>query len=644
MPSPIPDHGWSMTRAGVALVTTADGTITGEQATGLFHRDRRIVSKLQLSVDGEPPAYLNGATVGAAADRLIYGYWAGGPDPQAVIVRERSLQGGYHERLTFHGSQEPVTLHIEIRLEPGTATVYHLDEDTYGLDEVELLGDALWATGAALSGLTVAQDVTIDPGTPTSLSWGVALDVKQPPIRPSTAILTRDPGLQRSVDNSAWSFESLTVSEPHTGLPFVAAGAPHFLALFGRDALSTSVLSMIADPHRALETLEVLAEYQGSVQDQRTLESPGRVLHELRIGEMGVFGLEPGTAYYGSVDATPLFVIAMLECLRWGAPRNRLEQLLPSARSAMAWCRSHTDEFGFIQSVPHEGGITNQNWKDSGDSIVRPDGSVLQEATTPVEVQGYFHDALVGLAELETALGDSNEAEGLLEEAEQLAERFHQHFLVDDPSLVALALDSAGEPIPVRASNAGHLLDSEIIDDDLAAKLSDRLFSDQEFSGWGIRTLAATETAYNPLGYHVGSVWPHDNAVMLRGLARRGFDGYTRLLASSLADLAAASHHQLPELLGGFSREQFPEPVPYPASARPQAWAAAVPYQIVTALLGLQPQIHVNKLRLRPVLNAEERIVVKGLHLGERTISIEASGSDAIVSGDTEGLTIDIES
>ena len=632
-----------MAGAGVALVTEADGTISGEEATGLYHRDRRIVSGMRLLVDGQPPVYLNGAATGAATHRLTYGHWGDSPDPLAVIVRERSLNNGYQEHLSIHCFRDPISLQVEVHLLAGGGTVYHLDQETHSPEDARLLAEALWADGAAKSGLTLKTNLSVNPGTPSSFSWGIKIDVEMPTVRPSTLVTTGDSRLQRALESSAWTFEALTVQEPRTGISFLAAGAPHFLALFGRDALFASILSMVADPRRTLETIEILASYQGKDRHPLTLEDHGRILHELRIGDMGVFDLDPGTAYYGSIDATPLFVVAMSEALCWGISPSQLEPLLPMARSAIAWCRAHTDKFGFIQSVPHDGGIANQNWKDSGDSIVRPDGSVVQGATSPVEVQGYFHQALYGLAELESAFGNRSEAAALFNEAETFAERFHQHFLVDEPCLVALALDASGEPIPVRASNVGHLLGTDLITDELAGRLVDRLFSEEEFSGWGVRTLAASEAAYNPLGYHVGSVWPHDNAVLLRGLAHRRFDSQTRRLAAALVELAVAERHQLPELLGGFPRTQIPEPVPYPASARPQAWAAAVPYQIVTALLGLQPEIHHNRVRIHSVLKDDQRIKISRLRLGERMIDIDARGSDATVSGDIDGLTISVE-
>jgi len=639
MPEPLPDHGWSMTSAGVAVVTNSDGTI-GSRGSGIYSRDRRIVARMQLLVEGAAPPQLGGVRVGPSVDRLTYGYWTDAPDPQAVIVRERSVSRGYCERLTVLCFRRAIDFVVEIEMEAGNATIYHLDEEVRSNEDAVFVESMLWTDDCSANGMTITKHVSVRPGEQLTFAWGLDIGADQPDIEPITSIRTSDRRLQVAVNNAAWDLEALTVADPRTRRSFIAAGAPHFLAIFGRDALVTSMLTLLAGTDRALDTLDVLAAYQGKSHNSRTLEAPGRILHELRIGDMGVFNLEPGVAYYGSVDATPLFVSLLAECLRWGAPDTRLEALMPAARSAMQWCREHVDQFGFVQSVPHEAGIGNQGWKDSADSVVRPDGTVVREATTLVEVQGYVHQALCGLADLEDAVGEPRRSAALREEADSFAQTFRRHFEIGGNVHVALALDAAGHPIAVRASNVGHLMATDLIDTHMAKLLADRLFSPEEFSGWGIRTLSADETAFNPLGYHVGSVWPHDNAVLLRGLTHRALRAQTVILSRALIDLASAETHGLPELLGGFDRAEFPDPVPYPASARPQAWAAAVPFQIVTSLLGLRPALHRNELRLRPLLETNESIIVDGLRLGERTIRIEATGSKAVVSGDTAGLHI----
>ncbi len=642
MPTRLPDRGWSMTKGGVAMVTEADGTM-GDGATGIYVRDRRIVAGMRLRIDGEAPVQLSGARLSAGADRLTYGYWTDAPDPQAVILRERSLDDGYHEKVTVQCFRRAVTFTLNIELDPGGATVYHLEGEAATDRDVDLVASIVWVDGCSVDGLTVSAAVAVEPGEEITFSWGLRSEIEQPRPQPATSVAASSSRLQRALHGAQWDLEALTVIEPRTQRPFLAAGSPHFLALFGRDALIASLFTMLASTDRALNTLEVLAEYQGTSHDDDTLEAPGRILHELRIGEMGVFGLDPGVPYYGSVDSTPLFVILLTECLHWGEPSSRLKPLLGPARAALEWCRSHVDRFGFVRSEPHDAGIGNQGWKDSGDSIVRPDGSVVRETTSLVEVQGYFHQALLGLADLEESLGDPGASAGLRKEAADLAVRFREHFLVGPDVHVALALDATGDPVAVRASNVGHLLAGELIDDTTARCLARRLLSPEEFSGWGIRTLSADEAAFNPLGYHVGTVWPHDNAAILRGFTSRGFADETVKLSRALIDLAAAEQHTLPELVGGFDRADFAEPTPYPMSARPQAWAAAVPFQIVTALLGFRPALHRNEIRLRPLLEPHETITLDKLRLGNRTIRVQATGHEISVTGDIDGLDIIVE-
>ena len=645
MPAPLPQNARSLTRNGMALVTEADGSISGRGATGIFWRDRRIVSGLTLTVDGTAPVLLSGARVGPSTDHLTYGLWGDEPDPLAVLVRQRSLDGGYGERLELTCFRQPARFTVGIAVTPGRALVYHLDDEPppstgERIDPALAAATELSSTTMVVTGRSATAEVSMLPGQHVVLDWRLGRPDRRPPPPPGPALETNDARLATAFERAGWDLEALTVTEPGTGLPFVAAGAPHFLAVFGRDALTVALLTMALGTGRALDILDVLAAHQGTGHDPVTLEEPGRIVHELRVGEMGVFGLDAGTPYYGSVDATPLFVVVLAECLRWGAPAERLRALLPAARAAVGWCRAHVDPLGFVWSIPHQGGLDNQGWKDSGDSIVRPDGSVVRGPTSLVEVQGHVHEALLGLAELETAVGRPEAAEGLRREAAAFRQRFQSHYVVDPPVHLALALDEAGRPIPVRASNVGHLLAGELVDAELAGRLADRLLSPEEFSGWGVRTLASSERAYNPLGYHVGSVWPHDTALLLRGLSQRGLRRHGAVLAEALLDLSAHLDHQLPELLGGFDRDRFATPVPYPASARPQAWAAAVPVAVVTALLGLHPAAQRNELQVRPILPPGITVRLGNLRLGDRRLTIEATGDRATVTGDVDGLDI----
>ncbi|MEO1062415.1 MAG: glycogen debranching N-terminal domain-containing protein [Actinomycetota bacterium] len=645
MSTALPVDGWSLSRAGLAWVTARDGTIEAHDGGGIYARDRRLVEGLRLLVDGYRPRLLGRTRTGVGSDRLVYGHWGDGPDPVAIILRDRRLGADVEDRLEIRAFRSDLDLDVRLELDAGGGPVYDLHAREHRAATAELVRGSLRTDGFAVEGdLAVRARVKVRPGAVAVCSWALALGHPHPGLHSTPTISTDDPILERALRSALWDLDSLTVIDPSTGTPFLAAGAPHFLAAFGRDALVSSALAMLAAPERALDTLAVLANAQGAGHDPSTLEEPGRILHELRIGEMGVFGLSPGAAYYGSVDATPLFVVLLAECLAWGVDRSGIGDLLPAARRAVEWCRSHVDRFGFVQSIPHDGGIGNQGWKDSGDSMVRPDGTVIEEATSLAEVQGYVHAALTGLAELEAHVaGDETAAAALRREADDLAERFRRRFAVGPPTLLAMALDEAGRPLDVRGSNVAHLLATGIVDDRTAAALARRLVEPAELSGWGLRTLAETEAAYNPLGYHRGSVWPHDTAVFLRGLNLRGLEHELGLVAGGLIDLTDELDGELPELLGGFARDDISSPVTYPASARPQAWAASVPIQIVTALLGLRPRLHEGCVHMRPRLGGRRSIAVEDLRLGERRLRIEATGRTAVVEGDLDGLEVVIE-
>jgi glycogen debranching enzyme len=638
MPALLPKNGRTLTRNGAAIVTEADGSIADTNATGIFTDDQRVVRGLTFLIDGRPPVLLAGARTGPATDVLTYGVWGDEPDPVAIVVRERHLDVSYSERYSLQCFRRPVDLALEVKLTAGAALVYELGNEPASTDDT-WLHRSLISDSMRIDGTELSATVQLRPGARRAIDWSLQLARASTEPLACQRLTSTDPRLVTAWERAHWDLEALTMNEPTTGLPFVTAGSPHFLAVFGRDALTVALLTMVTGTERAMATLQVLAAHQGTRSNATTLEEAGRIFHELRVGKMGVFGLEPGTPYYGSVDATPLFVVVMAECLRWGAPADQLAPLLPAARAAVEWCRTHTDKFGFVQSVPHDSGIDNQGWKDSGDAIVRANGSVYRGATSLVEVQGHVHEALLGLAELEEAVGHPDAGPSLRQEAADFKDRFLAHFVVEPPVHVALALDEEGLPIATRASNVGHLLAGALVDDDLAARLADRLLDSAEFSGWGLRTLAATEAAYNPLGYHTGSVWPHDTALLLRGLSQRGLVAQSRALAAGLLDLADRLDYELPELLGGFDRATFPAPIPYPASARPQAWAASVPIATIAALLGIQPELHKHRVTIRPVLPGDVSLSVQ-LEIGGRALQVDAHGDDVTVEGDTDGLTI----
>ena len=641
MPAPLPDQSANLTRAGVALVSHRDGTIRPDDASGIYVADRRIVQGLRLEIDGRPVSVLSHARTGPWSDRLVCVPRNDGNDPVVVIVRDRSLARGYEERFTITSADARADVNLTIAIEPGDIdTVTDTRDEAPASGSVGRLLELLDTDGLTIEGTEMRRTVRVAPNHDDTFGWCLAVTPNEPRIPLSPEIACSEPALDRAVERAGWDLDALTVVEPKTQRAFPAARSPHGLAVFGRDGLIASLLSMLNGTERALDALDVLAAHQGVDHDPRTGEEPGRILHELRIGERAEVGLDPGTPSYRSIDATPLFVVVLRECLAWGASPARLRPLLPAARAAVDWSRSHVDDLGFVQSVPDPDRADHENWKTSSGALVRADGSPIEGSAAPVEVQGYVHAALVGLAELEEAIGDPTLAVELRTEADDLAQRFAAAYLTGGSLAVGVAVERPGNVIDLRASNAGHLLATDLIDDRTARKLTNRLLGTDEFSGWGIRTLATSASTYNPLGSHVGSVWPHDTALSLRGLSLRAMPSEARQLIDGLLDLANAFDGQMPEVIAGFSRDQVADPVRHPSAPRTAAWAAAVPFQIVTSLLGMRPNLHRSELRFHPLLADDERITIRGLRMGGRLLDIEAVGKQVTVTGDVRGITI----
>ncbi|WEH40184.1 glycogen debranching N-terminal domain-containing protein [Streptomyces sp. AM 2-1-1] len=365
------------------------------------------------------------------------------------------------------------------------------------------------------------------------------------------------------------------------------AGVPWFLTLFGRDALLTSHFALPYRPGLAAATLGALAATQGTGYDAFRGEQPGRIVHEIRHGELAAFRQVPYGRYYGSVDATPLFLVLLEGLTRTTGDTALAVRLEAHARAAVAWMfrDGGLADSGYLVYTPDPGGLVNQNWKDSEGAICFLDGTQAEGPIAVAEAQGYAYDALVRTAHLaRTVWGDPAWAGELESAAADLRERFLRDFWMTGPGFPALALDGKGRQVDSLASDAGHLLWSGILDEEHARRVGRRLLEPDFFSGWAIRTLAAGQPGYHPLSYHRGTSWPHDNAVIVLGLARAGLADEVRTVARGLLD--AARHHgdRLPEVMAGYGRTDHPRPVPYPHSCSPQAWAAATPLAILTAL------------------------------------------------------------
>ncbi len=411
-------------------------------------------------------------------------------------------------------------------------------------------------------------------------------------------------------------------------LTFFAAGTPWFATLFGRDSLIAALQTLAYDPSIAEQTLRLLAKYQGQQEDSWRDEEPGKILHELRMGEMARLGLIPQTPYYGSIDATPLFLILVGRHAAWTGSLDLFRELQNSVDRALVWLETagHRYDHGYLAYMSRsKRPLDNQGWKDSGEAIVNIDDSLAAPPIALVEVQGYVYRAKLAVAQLYERAHDVTRAARLRREASDLRARFNRDFWVAEREFYAMALQGDGRPAVVVSSNPGQALWSGIVEEDKAKRIVDRLMSDEMFSGWGIRTLSEREQAYNPLGYHIGSVWPHDNSLIAMGFKRYGYDQAACRVFDGL--LEAAMHfksYRLPELFAGFSRSEYEVPVPYAAANPPQAWAAgAIPY-LLEAVLGLVPEAFDRRLRIvRPTLPGPiDELHIQGMKVGQAQVDL----------------------
>ncbi len=396
---------------------------------------------------------------------------------------------------------------------------------------------------------------------------------------------------QRSlVDLAALRFSPAIAS----GRSLPAAGLPWFMTMFGRDSIFTSLQALPFTPELAATTLQVLGAWQGTRLDDFRDEDPGRILHEMRYGEMSAFEERPHTPYYGCVDATPLYVVLLDEYERWTGDRKLVRELEYEARAALNWIDEYADlqGNGYIsyKRRNEKTGLENQCWKDSWDSISYSDGHLPGFPRATCELQGYAYDAKVRGARLaRTIWKDEAYAVELERQAADLKRRFNRDFWLEEKGYFALAIDTDGEMVDALASNNGHLLWSGIVDKSKAKSVAAHLMGPRLFSGWGIRTLAEGEQRYNPIGYHVGTVWPFDSSFVAAGLRRYGFKEEAARIAAGILDAAEFFDGRLPEAFGGYERKLTKYPVQYPTACSPQAWSTGAPLLLISTMLGLQP-------------------------------------------------------
>jgi glycogen debranching enzyme len=681
-------------------ICSSGGDIGGPAPSGVFFRDTRILSRWALLVDGEIPDPLAAMTpdpyratfLGRLSRRF------GRTDTNLLVQRERRIGNGLREDLVLRNpGAEPTTCAVTIAVDADFADLFEVKEGrvqprgepwiqaqdgrlyldlhwrgTHRGAVVEAPGGAVVASaGFGSAAASIRYDALVPPRGEWSTSLvvrpvvdGEAVEPSFPLDRPERESLpamrlqrwrettpiamTGHDSLQRTLRRSQEDVGALRIFDPEDPtLAAVAAGAPWFMALFGRDSLLTAYMAMPVDRSLALGTLRTLARHQGRTTDPVTEEEPGRILHEVRLGVDSRLSLGGGSIYYGTVDATPLFVVLLGEFARWGGDRRSVEELLPHADRALAWMQRYGDRDGdgFIEYCrATDGGLQNQGWKDSWDGITFADGRPAEAPIALCEVQGYAYDAFRARAELAHWLDDNAGAQSWSERAAALKAAFNERFWLPERGWYALALDRHKNAVDACASNMGHCLWSGIVDEDKAPAVAAHLTSPAMFTGWGVRTLSSDMGAYDPVSYHNGSVWPHDNAFVVAGLMRYGFVAQAQRIAQALLEAAEHFGGRLPELFCGFDRSEFPEPVPYPTSCSPQAWASATPLQLVRTLLRFAPDLPRGRLWVAPVLPAAVApLRVEGVALGSGRVSIEVTGAETLVEGVPSGVELRCE-
>ena len=622
----------------------------GGDADGLITDDTRHLSRMILRVDGVPLRPLGAAQLASSTARFrgFVSPRPGHADPSLEVERRRRVGAGRleDEVILRWWPESPCQVHVSLDLDADFADIFAIrglhtatgsqapvqvaatrdcirfSDDETGLSTIVRLapapdaldvGVARWTPGLR-RGEPWHLQITVETGNgrPTS-QHGV--DVDRQNAVSQVQVLSDPPDLGRGCRRALSDLDALSMPDRLApGRRLVAAGIPWFVALFGRDSIIAGHQARAFLPGQMMDSLAALAARQGQVTDPGNEEQPGKILHEVRLtprpwlGEGTVAGARP---YYGSVDATPLFLILYGTALRWGASRSALTDLLPAARAALGWMRGPGDPDGDgLLEYQATGGrsLSNQSWKDSEDAVQFADGSLADGPIAMVEVQGYAYRARRELAAVLRHLGQQREAATLDDEAATLRQLIRDQYwrpgTDGQPGFFALALDGRKRQVDSVASNMGHLLWCDVPTPDEAEQVARHLRGPEMASGWGLRTLARNMAGFNPISYHVGSVWPHDTALACEGLRRYGLDEAALTLADDLIAAMTLFDHRLPELFGGHAREPEDTPTPYPTACRPQAWAAGVPLQLATMFLGLEPHVPDGRLQLTPRLPA----------------------------------------
>ncbi len=609
---------------------------------GFFSEDTRFISRWRLRV-GQVPLEVLGLHQSAHFEARFFLTPGVGPDDQAPcsIVRHRLVDHVWMEEVTLTNHlHEAGRFRVVLEVGADFADLFEVKDGAVAERAVSFGEDGgslclAYERGAFRRSVTIASsapatitragfayELELGPGEQWSSGFTISPFAAQPGVRfarraargaledvrarrateldtwldRAPVVHAEDPALVRTYRASLGDLGALRIHPELTeGATLPAAGLPWFMALFGRDSLITSYQALPFLPELAATTLRVLAAHQASQRDDFHEQEPGKILHELRFGELTARGERPHSPYYGTADATPLFLILLDEYHRWTGDDQLVRALEGHARAALAWIEDSGDPDGdgYLEYECRNPttGLVNQCWKDSWDAIQFADGSLARGPIATCEIQGYSYDAQRRSARLAREVwSDRRLSEHLERRARELRTRFRRDFWIPERGCHALALDGEKRQVDSLTSNIGHLLWSGILDDGEAATTAERLLDERLYSGWGVRTLATTEAGYNPLGYHTGTVWPHENSLIAAGLARYGHDQAARTIASAILAAAPAFEHRLPEVFAGFPIASTTVPVAFPTASRPQAWAAGAPLLLLSTVLGLGPE------------------------------------------------------
>jgi glycogen debranching enzyme len=669
-------------------VSDATGDVHAGTIQGLYVLDTRVINRLALRLDGHAPEPLTTQSEGLLAREFIGRRRPrpGHADSTVLVIRRRELDGGLWEHVTLRNvGDEAASCTVMLQVEADFADLFEVKMTQAGgrsgvaLEAGE--GSLTFSQGAAPheDAVTVSapQALAVAPGT---LAWHVVIPargtwsttVRVAPVlsgrpvpmgeaygvpqertdparrqvewrRRAPRVSSGDPEFARLIQRSVDDLGALRIVDPeHLGRTVVAAGAPWFMALFGRDSLLSATMLLPVDPSLAVGTLMTLAHYQGCAVDPITEEEPGRILHEIRFGPDARIALGGRNVYYGSADSTPLFVMLLGELCRWGGAAPYLDHLLPHADAALAWIENYGDRDGdlFVEyRRATDRGLVNQGWKDSPDAVTFANGAIARAPIALAEVQGYAYAAFSARAHIAAAAGDADTARRCAGRAAALRAAFNEQFWLEDRGYYAIGLDAEKRPIDGLASNMGHCLWTGIIDPARAEAVADHLLSEEMFTGFGVRTLASTMAAYNPMSYHNGSVWPHDTAIVAAGLMRYGFVEHAQRIALGLIDAARHFGGSMPELFCGFDIRDFPAPIPYPTACSPQAWAAASPLLLLRTLLRLEPEARSGQAWFAPAVPDQLLpLHIRHLLLAGHPIEVTVTASEAVVDGVAETL------